>query len=445
MDSPGLDLDTHALAATDRSAPVEHVAQVAHVALRLGRSMMANGADAAHTSAAMAALATRMGYRAHVLVCVDGLVLTLENEAGFRTKVGATFTGAAVNVGTLAVLADMLRRGPADSDSQDPAALDTAVFDRLPWERPGYPHWIVIVGVGAAAASLARLFGGAWEVVAVSLVVGMATQALRMALGRLQMNAVAGAAICAFVGGAVGAVGMRLFPGTSPTLCLVAAGMILVPGVPLLNGIRDTLSGHAGVGIARLLTGTAIVLAIALGLLLAAGLFNDDLPLNAPSVMLTVGEDFLFSALAGAGYALLFNVPPRMAWACIVCAMVGHGLRTELETLGVGLAAASLAAAFIATLLARALAHRIGVPAVTFAFPGVVAMIPGAYAFRAAIGGLQLMNAGEHASLAVVGSTIGLAVTAMVVTTAIAAGLCLALASFPSSPHRLFESKGVSR
>lgn len=427
MDSPGLELETHGVA----------VAQVAHIALRMGRSMMANGADAAHTSAAMATLAARLGYRAHVLVCVDGLVLTLENDTGFRTKVGATFTGAAVNVGTLAVLADMLRYGPA--------AFDAAAYERLPWERRGYPHWLVIIGVGVAAAALARLFGGAWEVVAVSLVVGMVTQAVRMLLARSATNAVAGAALCAFVGGSIGALGMKFFPDIPPTLCLVAAGMILVPGVPLLNGVRDTLSGHAGVGIARLLTGTVTVLAIALGLLLAAGLFNDNLPLNGPVAMLGIGEDLLFSALAGAGYALLFNVPPRMAWACVVCAMVGHGLRTGLETLGIGLAAASLAGAFAATLLARGLAHRLGVPAVTFAFPGVVAMIPGSYAFRAAIGGLQLMNAGEHASLAVIGSTLGLAVTAIVVTTAIATGLCLALASFPSSPHRLFESKGVSR
>lgn len=416
---------------------------VAHVTLRLGRLMLVSGADTAHVQEAVAALAQRLGYRAHLLVCSEGLLLTLEDEQGFHTKLGPTISGMTVNMGALAALAGIRRQDLA-------AASDIVAIDRQleEVERGGncYPHWLVAFGMGLTAASLARLFGGAWPVVGVCVLVGVATQLLRQRLGASSTNPIAGAALAAFAGGLIGAVVMKAFPHASPTLCLVSAGMILVPGVPLLNGVRDMLGSHLGMGISRLTVGTVTVMSIAFGLFLAAGLAGDMLPVDSAVALLPVGEDLLFSAIAGSGYALLFNVPVRAAWACILCAMTGHGLRTALEHLGLDLALGSLAGAFAAALLARLLANRFGVPAVTFAFPGLVAMIPGSYAFRAGIGGLAIMHAGPGAPSALIGDTIGLAVTAILVTAAIAIGLCLALAvPLTNAPSQTSELKAGSR
>ncbi|MCV3210043.1 threonine/serine exporter family protein [Mesorhizobium sp. YC-39] len=407
---------------------------VAHVALRLGRLMLANGADTVHVMEAVIEFARRLEYSAHLLVFSEGLLLTLEDGEGFHTRLGPTIAGTAVNMGALATL-DEIRRREICAPS-DIAKIDREL-NQLEHSGNRYPHWLVVLGMGLTAASLARLFGAVWAVVGVSVLVGIATQLLRQRLGASSANPVAGAALAAFGGGLLGALVMKAFPGASPTLCLVAAGMILVPGVPLLNGVRDTLGNHVGTGIARLTMGTVTVLAIALGLFLAASVAGDTLPVGETLPLLPVGEDFLFSALAGGGYALLFNVPARAAWACVLCGMAGHGLRTALEHLGLELSVASLVGAFVATLVARLLAQRFRVPPVVFAFPGIVAMIPGSYAFRAGIGGLSIMNASSGASPALIGETIGLAVTATVVTAAIAIGLCLALAG-----HRRIKATG---
>ena len=402
---------------------------VAHAALRLGRLMLMNGADTGFVQDAVTAFVERHGYTPHLMVAAEGLLLTLENEAGFRTRLGPSIAGMAVNMGKLAEL-DRIRHGRFT----DVAAID-ARLDAVEHGASRYPPWLVALGMGLTAASLARLFGGPWPVVAVAGLVGVVTQVLRWRLGAAHANPVAGAAIAAFGGGLAGALAMLAFPAHAPTLCLVVAGMILVPGVPLLNGVRDTLGNHVGTGLARLTLGTVTVLAIALGLFLAAGIVGDRLPVQGGMVLLPVGEDFLFSALAGIGFALLFNVPAQAAWACMLCAMAGHGLRTALLHLGYEMALGSLAGALAATLLARIFARRFDVPAVTFAFPGVVAMIPGAYAFRAGIGGLAIMHAGAAAAPGLIAETIGLAVTTMVVTAAIAIGLSLALAvPFPASP-----------
>ena len=398
---------------------------VAHVTLRLGRLLLANGADTGLVQASVSTLARRLGYEAQLLVHPEALLLTLEDEHSFRTKLGHAISGMTVNMGALAALDDIV--------GKTATAPDIATVDRQldAVERAGnrYPHWLVAIGMGLTAASLARLFAGAWPVVGVSVLVGIVSFLLRQRFGAWSMNQVASAALVALASGLVGALAMKAFPDASPTLCLVAAGMILVPGVPLINGVRETLGSHVGTGIARLMLGAITVMAIAFGLFLAAGLAGGTLPVDSRTGLLPIGEDLLFSALAAIGFSLLFNVPAKAAWACMLCGMAGHGLRTALAHAGLNLLAGTLVAAFAAGLLAHALAQYFKVPATTFAFPGVVAMIPGSYAFRAAIGGLAIMNSGSAAATGLIGDTIGLAITAILMTAAIAVGLSLALAA----------------
>jgi hypothetical protein len=52
----------------------------------------------------------------------------------------------------------------------------------------------------------------------------------------------------------------------TPALCLVAPGMIIVPGVTLVNALQDMIKKHMTVGLARLGLGSLVTLAIAFGL-----------------------------------------------------------------------------------------------------------------------------------------------------------------------------------
>jgi uncharacterized membrane protein YjjP (DUF1212 family) len=415
---------------------------VAHVTLRLGRLMLVNGADTGVVQASVSTLARRFGYEAQLLVHAEALLLTLEDQHSFRTKLGHAISGMTVNMGALAALGEVVWKTAT--------AVDIEAVDRqlgaVECAGNRYPHWLVAIGMGLTAASLARLFAGAWPVVGVSVLVGIVNFLLRQRLGAWSMNPIATAALVAFASGLVGALAMKAFPDASPTLCLVAAGMILVPGVPIINGVRETLGSHVGTGIARLMVGAITVMAIAFGLFLAAGLAGGVLPVDSGPGLLPIGEDLLFSALAAIGFALLFNVPGKAAMACMLCGIAGHGLRTALAHAGLNLVAGSLVAAFAAGFLARILARHFKVPATTFAFPGVVAMVPGSYAFRAGIGGLAIMDAGSATASALIGDTIGLAITAMLMTAAIAIGLSLALAApFATSSQQSAEQVGPAR
>jgi uncharacterized membrane protein YjjP (DUF1212 family) len=403
---------------------------VAHLALRIGRLLLVNGADTGHTQRRVVEFIAALGHEGHFFISAEALLVTIQSAGQFRTKVGRHIPAMSVDMRRLTLIEHLLdgarRRG------HEVAALE-AQLDAVESDASGYPLLMVTLGVAMTAASLARLFGAEWAVVGAAFAAGALSTLLRRSFSVRKINPIGAAFLTVFVSALAGAFALRLHPGSSPTLCLVAAGMILVPGVPLINGVRDLIEGHAANGMVRLSLGCATVMAISFGLVLAAFVAGDPLPVGGDSRTLPIGEDMLFSALAAAGYATLFNVPPRAIWACILCGMVGHGLRTALEQGGLDIASASLLGAAAAAGVADLCTRAYRVPSVTFAFPGVVAMIPGSYAFRAGMGGLQLMQQGAASPPGLVAETLSLVITVVLVTVAIATGLALALSIAPSS------------
>ncbi|MBB4349368.1 threonine/serine ThrE exporter family protein [Aliirhizobium cellulosilyticum] len=406
--------------------------RTAHFVARIGRLLFTNGADTRHVVSSITDVAQHLGQTAHVLVTSEGILVTIGTSEQFSTKVGHEITGTAVNMGRLLAIeriVDNIRDGQRDVDSIE------RQIDEVETSRDRYPALLVVIGVAATTGSLAMLFGSTSTVAAASFVTGVSSAFLRRVLPRICTNQIVDTFLVAILSGLVAVLTLRLTPNQSPVLALTAAGMILVPGVPLINGIREIASGHAGNGIARLTMGVAAVLAIGFALFTVGFVTGAELPVGSGPGTLHVPEDLLFSGVAAAGFALLFNVPPKGIAFCVLAGMTSHGLRTALELeAGLTLPIASLIGALAAGVIARLAAHVHRVPAVVFAFPGVVAMIPGSFGFRAGIGGLQIMAQGGATSPELVATTLGLAITTAVTTIAIGIGLALSLSSSPWDP-----------
>jgi uncharacterized membrane protein YjjP (DUF1212 family) len=416
--------------AADLPTDAPAAALTAHLAARVGRLLLVYGADTADARRRVSDVARDLGHEAHVLVTAEAVLVTVGAGDQFSTKVGHEILGLSVDMGRLMAVEQVV----ADISGRvlPPGAVD-ARLDAIETGASGYPGTLVVAGVSLTAASLARLFDADWPVAAAACAAGAVSTLMRRAAGRRGFNPIASAFAIAFVSGLFGTLLLRAMSTASPLLCLTAAGMILVPGVPLINGVRDLINGNAGNAMARLSIGGATVLAIGFALFLAAAAAGVALPVDAGPGSLSLPADLLFSALAALGFAMLFSVPARAVWVCAVCGMASHGMRTALESVGLDIAGASLIGAFAAGTVASVAGRAYRVPAVAFAFPGVVAMIPGSYGFRAGVGGLHLMTLGAAAPPALVAATLGLAVTTAIVTAAIAVGLSLALSIQPGA------------
>ena len=341
-------------------------------------------------------------------------------DGRFRTKTGDHLPGMAVNLGVIHALNHVVDQ--AVNGLLPPAAM-TERLAKISHEVPAYPRALVAIGLGLTAACLTKLFGGDWAAFAVSFLAGTGGTLVRQELGYRQFNPFLAAFVVAFVGGFIGAIGTMLLTTATPALCLVAPGMIVVPGVPLINGVRDIVQNHVSIGLARIATSSIIVLVIALGLFSATIATGVAIPVDQSTAVQPVLADAAYSALAAAGFALLFNVPVRLAWVCAVCGLVSHPLRTALLQTGLDIVPATLLAAAAGGMLSHYLARVFRAPAATFVFPAVLAMIPGSYGFRAAIGCLQILQAGAAASASLVAETFSLIVATGLLTMAIAIGV----------------------
>jgi uncharacterized membrane protein YjjP (DUF1212 family) len=400
------------------------IEDVAHLTLQVGRLLFENGADTAEVHESVVRFAAAFGYEAHLMVSYEVLLLTLVAGGQFRTKVGYRVPAMNVNMAAIAGVSTLV--GEVENGRRGMAEVRAELED-VEGRPPVYGRWIVVVALGLTAASLARLFGGDWPTFGIAWLAGSTGMWLRQELGRRGFNLFFIPFAAALVSGVIGGAAVLLGVSGTPALCLVAPGMIIVPGVPLVNGVQDMFKNHMTQGLARLGLGVLITLAIAFGLFVATVLTGAKIPVDAPLQLLSVPEDALFSALAALGYLFLFNVPGRIAWACVVCGVASHTTRTLCMHLGLDILSGTLIGALAAGFLAQGFARHFRAPAVAFAFPGVVAMIPGAFAFRVVIGCLQIVTAGAAAATTLVTETLALSVSCLLMVAAIAVGIAAPL------------------
>lgn len=109
-------------------------------------------------------------------------------------------------------------------------------------------------------------------------------------------------------------------------------------------------------------------------------------------------EDAFWSAIAAAGFAILFNVPPRALPGCIFAAACGHALRSWAMQLGLPIEPATLLAATVIGFLGVWFARWFQSPTAIFTVPAVIPMVPGTFAFRAMLGILEITNMGVFGS-----------------------------------------------
>jgi len=177
------------------------------------------------------------------------------------------------------------------------------------------------------------------------------------------------------------------------------------------------------------------VLAIASGLVVASMVWGVRFSVEIHFETLALPLDVVLSGLAALGFAILFNAPQRLIPAIVLCGALAHGMRTMVLGMSGDLVFGTLLGAFVAALMAMLLARRLRAPWTVFAFPGVVAMVPGSYAFRGMIGALDIMHAGASSSTALIGASLAALVTAGVLTGAIGIGLLVAAALGSPAPR----------
>ncbi len=118
-------------------------------------------------------------------------------------------------------------------------------------------------------------------------------------------------------------------------------------------------------------------------------------------ILILVLRDAFWSAIAAVGFAILFNVPRYTLPACALTGAVGHGLRAGLIVVfGMPIEAATILAATAVGFLGEFFARRYRIPRLIFVVPGVIPMVPGAFAYRTVLGIFEITGLTDLTSVA---------------------------------------------
>ena len=244
----------------------ETLTDIVDLALWAGQLLMQNGAESERIEETVHQLGTGLGCDwGDVLVSPNAIIVTHISGGEFRTKV-RRITKGGVNMTLIAAVSHLTHR--VAEGKYDRFGV-RAELERINSTPRHYNRWVTILAVGLACAAFSRLFGGDWTIFGITLMAASGSMFVRQELMQRQFNALLVTTAAALSAGLL--VGAAKFLSISSSLetALAASVLLLVPGVPFINSVEDLIKGHTVVGLARGTTGLLIILAIALGLLVA--------------------------------------------------------------------------------------------------------------------------------------------------------------------------------
>jgi uncharacterized membrane protein YjjP (DUF1212 family) len=398
--------------------------QQARLLIQAGTLLLEYNESSAGIISAVTSTARAFGdERCHVPVTYLSVAVAFADEPPVLRSVNELRLNAAVLTRIHEVL-QQVRSGQIDTSS------GLELLDRVVFETPRHPRWLVAVLFGGAACSFARLLGADGGAIAVAGVSSMLGLLARQELGRRHVGLLALPLTAAFVGSALGGIAVRLGWTQSPELMLLVPALMRVPGPHLLNGLFDLVDNHLVTSVARLVLAFGILLASGLGIVLGARLTLPlgELPTQPPGgPELTLLSDMLLAGIATCGFAAFFNVPWRQMGLAAIGGMVGHGVRFLTLENGFPLETASFFGGLVVGAIASCVATSIRAPVAVLAFAGAVTMVPGSSFYRALGGALRLARQGDGDLQALAATTLGHACQGLVVVGGLALGLLLGI------------------
>jgi uncharacterized membrane protein YjjP (DUF1212 family) len=351
--------------------------EILDIALESGRMILENGGETYRTEETMISIASSLGAEtASAFVTPTVVMLTcLDAESNSRTRIHRVQTRT-INLGKIARLNALSRRLVSRGKRSNLSQVD-AILKRI----DGGPlhHPLGVIGATAIASfCFSLLFRGSLAEASLSFVIGAAMRAV--------LFWVAPFGLSSFIVTVIGGLVISLMSGTAVATGLAASTgnisisvlMSLVPGVAIVNAIRDIIAGDLVAGSARLLD--AFVIAAALSLGAAFGLIIFPAAPGYASAVLTwnsFGPAFFLSFFATAAFAYFFYINRYdIFWASLFGAIgwlvyIASGEQLMSNT------AACMTGALCVGLLSEIAAFIFRKPATVYIIPGIIPLVPG--------------------------------------------------------------------
>ena len=280
------------------------------------------------------------------------------------------------------------------------------------------PDPFILLAQVLALSCLCLIFGGSYrELLPVAIgAAGLQYLMQKTGIDRLVVNA-----LTMFFTTVLVLLLMKTGVSTNGPVILITVSMLVIPGIPLVNAVRNLLCGNEMNGAFQLLKLTIETMALGIGVYLALWIFGlrDGL---SEAVVTTLTNPLLLILLsfgASVSFGFVFRIAPDDLWIAglggvltrIVLLVMTQFTGTRLVYITV--------AALVASLYAELWARKEKVPSTYFAYPAIVPLIPGDLFYYSLVGiylgdqGMSVEN-GRSCLLALLGLSIGFVLSSTV-------------------------------
>jgi uncharacterized membrane protein YjjP (DUF1212 family) len=387
------------------------------LALRVGEVMLASGAGAVDVSASMLSVTHACGLRG-VTADVTFTELSLQHQRNIEEPAEILvrrLTHRYAEYGKLTLVESLVHDLLDSKVTRDQAREAMAKIMSSPRSRT---QWAVTLGWGVMGAAVSLTLGGGPAVTGLAFLSAAGIDRIHRGVARGRVPdfylQVAGGLLATLI--AVGAAATHI--QADPSQVVTAGIMTLLAGVGFMGATQDALTGYPLTASARLLEAvlatTGIIAGVSGGLTVGRLLGVDLGRLEPGATGLTQASTMIVGAgLAAAAFGFASHGPWRSLAAAALVAALAYAVLLAVQTLRVGQAMASSAAAITIGVVCYAVADRMRVPPLIVVVPALVPLLPGLEIYR----GLSLLAVGGDGVLALV--------TAGATAIALAAGVIL--------------------
>lgn len=366
---------------------MQDIDYVLDFAVRLGKEMLVSGANLERVNIATELVCKHYGLNELTIrVMNTEVAVGAKNQAGDYCTRRINVPAAHIHLERLRLLNDLSRK--VCRETPDVKELN-ALLDGV--KAYTYATPVVLTGYLIAMASLARIFGGMWQDILVVLFNTVLLFFLTSSLSRASLNRIITNALSIFACGATAFAFYRIGLAQNFFIILITNAFFLIPGIPMVNAMRNILCGNEMNGILELLKVCLEVLTIVAGLGLFVFVAGNwfSIPENAVSPhagLLYDAELVVLSFTASLGFSIVFQIHPKeLVFAGLggaitrivyILLLKGTDYRIVFVTL----------AAFAAALYAEILATVKKTPATVYLYPSIIPLIPGDLIYYAMLG-----------------------------------------------------------
>ena len=356
----------------------------------LARRLHLVGVSASRLEGAVRSVATSIGVRVEIWSTPTGLLLSLSDaersNATQETRVLRLELGE-IQLGALAKLDAIAEQVVAGTMSLDDAWTAMHALDR-PFDAK--QQLLPVGAFGLAAAAVAGLLRTAWIDVSVAAVIGLLIGWLAVLSGTRPHLAAAFEALAALVATVLATAFAHFVAPLSLQTVIVAALIVLMPGLSLTTAVSELASNQLVTGTTRFAGAMTVLLKLTFGSVAASQLMLAIgwTPMPGTPEALPPWVELIAMVAAAGSFAVLFRASRRDIPLVMAAAILGYVL-TRLGSGWLGPVATGTFAGsvFFSSLVMTALSNVYGRwkrrPGQLVRVPGIMLLVPGSVGFRA--------------------------------------------------------------